>query len=295
MKRIVGTLAAFALAFSLSAQEKPYTVYLVSAARFGKQWNWDVRESIDDCLHRTMVRNFYLFEKFPDYVFNFESAQKYSWMKEYYPQEFEKVREYVKAGSWNVRGNSFAAELMPEVVKSDGISFKVCNDPTVNDFVRADGQTVTLPEHKGANKPFIFLSSIDGSRRVTFNVDGKNFDVRVPYYSDFFGQWSWKGECEGYLKDGSFGCIANHKHSERKGNDSYKFAYLYKVCLDIPEDARTLTLPKDAGIAVFAATLADDPNHDTIDVSPMRIIPAQTVPIEYTTRPVPFFRERSLW
>lgn len=385
MKRIVGTLAAFALAFSLSAQEKPYTVYLVSAARFDKQWNWDVRESIDDCLHRTMVRNFYLFEKFPDYVFNFESAQKYSWMKEYYPQEFEKVREYVKAGSWNVcgstcenriykvtlsengdiasiidkrygkqmvdpdrpyrlmvltdhtsndypaweiyktavdgpsslvdgnvrisvaftadefnragnfdrRGNSFAAELMPEVVKSDGISFKVCNDPTINDFVRADGQTVTLPEHKGTNK--LFLSSIDGSRRATFNVDGKNFDVRVPYYSDFFGQWSWKGECEGYLKDGSFGCIANHKHSERKGNDSYNFAYLYKVCLDIPEDARTLTLPKDVGIAVFAATLADDPNHDTIDVSPMRIIPAQTVPVEYTTRPVPFFRERSLW
>lgn len=160
MKRIVGTQAAFALAFSLSAQEKPCTVYLVGTARFDNQWNWD---------------------------------------------------------------------------------------------------------------------------------------VRVPYYSDSFGQWSWKGECEGYLKDGSFGCIANHKHSERKGNDSYNFAYLYKVCLDIPEDARTLTLPKDAGIAVFAATLADDPNHDTIDVSPMRIIPAQTVPVEYTTRPVPFFRERSLW
>lgn len=64
MKRIVGTLAAFALAFSLSAQEKPYTVYLVSAARFDKQWNWDVRESIDDCLHRTMVRNFYLLKSF---------------------------------------------------------------------------------------------------------------------------------------------------------------------------------------------------------------------------------------
>ena len=203
--------------------------------------------------------------------------------------------EFNRAGNFDRTGNSLAAELMPEVVKSDGISFNVCNDPTINDFVRADGQTVTLPEHKGATKLFLLLTSIDGNRRATFKVDGKDYDVKVPYYSDFFGQWSWKGESEGYLKEGSFGYIANHKHSERKGNDSYNFAYLYKVCLDIPEDARTLELPKDAGIAVFAATLANDPNHDTVAASPMRIIPAQTVPVEYTTRPVPFFRERSLW
>ena len=35
--------------------EKPYKAYLVSTAHFDNQWNWDVRESIDDYLHRTMV------------------------------------------------------------------------------------------------------------------------------------------------------------------------------------------------------------------------------------------------
>ena len=46
--------------------DKPYKAYLVSTAHFDNQWNWDVRESIDDYLHRTMVQNFWLFERFPD-------------------------------------------------------------------------------------------------------------------------------------------------------------------------------------------------------------------------------------
>lgn len=83
--------------------------YLVATAHFDTQWNWDVQESIGDHLHRTMVQNFWLFEHYPEYVFNFESAQKYSWMKEYYPQEYAKVVEYVKAGRWNVCGSAWEA------------------------------------------------------------------------------------------------------------------------------------------------------------------------------------------
>lgn len=72
-----------------------------------------------------------------------------------------------------------------------------------------------------------------------------------------------------------------HKHSAGKGNDSYSFSYLYKICIDIKKGARTLVLPKDAGVAVIAVTLTDSP--------------AQTKTIEYTTRTVPFFNERSQW
>lgn len=54
-------------------------------------------------------------------------------------------------------------------------------------------------------------------------------------------------------------------------------------------------LPKDAGVAVFAVTLTDSPAHDVKAVTEMRVIPAQTKTIEYTTRTVPFFNERSQW
>ncbi len=200
-----------------------------------------------------------------------------------------------RAGNFDGRGNSLAAELMPEIVVSDGIEFNINNDPAVKDFVRADGQTVNLPENHGADKLYLLVTSVNGDRKATFKVDGKEYEVNVPYYTDFFGQWGWEGESDGYLKDGSFGYIANHKHSERKGNDSYSLAYLYKVCLPIGPETKTLELPEDAGIALFAVTLTDNENQNAKPLTEMRIIPKQTKEIVYTAEPMKFFNERSAW
>ena len=110
MKKILCCiLSLFCSVQILYSQQKEYKAYLVATAHFDTQWNWDVRESIDDYLHRTMVQNFWLFERFPNYIFNFESAQKYAWMKEYYPHEYELVKKYIKAGRWNVVGSAWEA------------------------------------------------------------------------------------------------------------------------------------------------------------------------------------------
>ena len=79
------------------------------------------------------------------------------------------------------------------------------------------------------DKLYILVTSTHGDRKAAFSVDGKRHEFEIPYYTDFFGQWGWEGESEGYLKDASFGFIANHKHSAGKGNDSYSFSYLYKI------------------------------------------------------------------
>ena len=76
----------------------PPTVYMVANAHFDTQWRWDVRQSIGEFIPNTLYQNFYLFETYPDYVFNFEGAVKYSWMKEYYPEQFKRVKKYVAAG-----------------------------------------------------------------------------------------------------------------------------------------------------------------------------------------------------
>ena len=57
------------------AQEHP-KVYMVSNAHFDSQWNWDVQKSIEDFIPKTIERNLFLLERFPDYIFNFEGAVK---------------------------------------------------------------------------------------------------------------------------------------------------------------------------------------------------------------------------
>ena len=53
-----------------------------------------------------MTENFYLFEKYPDYVFNFTGSRRYRMMKEYYPSDYEKVKKYIKQGRWKISGSS---------------------------------------------------------------------------------------------------------------------------------------------------------------------------------------------
>ena len=89
--------------------EKQKTLYLVSNAHFDTQWNWTVQTSINNFVYNTLKENIYLLEKYPDYVFNFEGAIKYMWMKEYYPYEYEKVKQFIAQGRWNVAGGSIDA------------------------------------------------------------------------------------------------------------------------------------------------------------------------------------------
>ncbi|MBE6543701.1 MAG: hypothetical protein E7675_04815 [Ruminococcaceae bacterium] len=75
-------------------------LYAVSNAHLDTQWNWTIKDTIRDCVKNTMEYNFKLFEKYPSYKFNFEGAFRYKLMKEYYPELYEKVKEYVAAGRW---------------------------------------------------------------------------------------------------------------------------------------------------------------------------------------------------
>ncbi|MDR1783442.1 MAG: alpha-mannosidase [Dysgonamonadaceae bacterium] len=203
--------------------------------------------------------------------------------------------EFNHAGNFDRQGNSLSAELMPTTVVSDGIAFKVNNDPSIFDYVRANGDTILLPEGHGANKLYLLVTSTRGDRQTVFSVDGKEYTIKIPYYSGFFGQWGWVGENEGYYKEGSFAYIANHKHSARKGNDSYNFACLYKICLNIDKNAKALYLPQDSGVALFAVTLTNNENHDVKTAAEMRALPAITQPIEWITQAERPVRERSAW
>ncbi len=85
---------------------KQPTLYVVGYAHLDTQWRWDYVTTIREYIPKTIRDNFTLFEKYPNYVFNFSGANRYRMMKEYYPADYEKVKKYVAAGRWFPSGSS---------------------------------------------------------------------------------------------------------------------------------------------------------------------------------------------
>ena len=90
----------------LAASPQTNTLYLVGYAHLDTQWRWSYPQVIREFIPNTMHNNFRLFDKYPDYVFNFSGSRRYEFMKEYYPDDYVKVKQYVKAGKWFPCGSS---------------------------------------------------------------------------------------------------------------------------------------------------------------------------------------------
>ena len=90
-------------------QEKQQKAYMVADAHLDTQWNWDIQTTIKEYVWNTLSRNLFLLKKYPDYIFNFEGGVKYAWMKEYYPAEYEQLKEFIRAGRWHISGSSWDA------------------------------------------------------------------------------------------------------------------------------------------------------------------------------------------
>lgn len=98
------------------SDEQP-AAYLVANAHLDTQWNWDIQTTIRDYVWNTINQNLVLLATYPNYVFNFEGAVKYAWMKEYYPREYELLNKYVSEGRWHLAGSSWDATdaIVPSV------------------------------------------------------------------------------------------------------------------------------------------------------------------------------------
>ena len=85
---------------------KQPTLYVVGYAHLDTEWRWEYPQVINEYIRKTMEDNFTLFEKYPHYVFNFSGANRYRFMKEYFPADFAKVKQYVASGRWFPAGSS---------------------------------------------------------------------------------------------------------------------------------------------------------------------------------------------
>ncbi|HEV2859978.1 MAG TPA: glycoside hydrolase family 38 C-terminal domain-containing protein [Pyrinomonadaceae bacterium] len=110
-RRFLSLLSVCALALSTLGQAAPDltkepTLYVVGYAHLDTQWRWEYPQVINEFLPRTMRDNFKLFEKYPSYTFNFSGSNRYRMMKEYWPDDYARVKRYVAAGRWFPAGSS---------------------------------------------------------------------------------------------------------------------------------------------------------------------------------------------
>ncbi len=81
-------------------------LYTVGYAHLDTEWRWDYPETINLYIKATLEDNFRYFEKYKGYVFTFSGARRYKMMKEYYPDQYEKLKKYIGQGRWYVGGSS---------------------------------------------------------------------------------------------------------------------------------------------------------------------------------------------
>ncbi len=84
-------------------KNKP-AIYTIATAHLDTSWLWTFEQTVDEYLPDTLKRNFSFLEKYPLYKFNFEGSYRYELIKEYYPEEYKKLKKYISEGRWNPCG-----------------------------------------------------------------------------------------------------------------------------------------------------------------------------------------------
>jgi alpha-mannosidase len=112
-KRFLSGLLACSVLTAVAVAQTPApdltkepTLYVVGYAHLDTQWRWEYPQVINEFLPSTMRDNFALFEKYPNYVFNFSGANRYRMMKEYWPRDYARLKSYVAAGRWFPSGSA---------------------------------------------------------------------------------------------------------------------------------------------------------------------------------------------
>jgi alpha-mannosidase len=89
--------AALAGVLASPAAATAHSIFAVGHAHIDSAWLWPVRETIRKCA-RTFSNVLDLMDQDADFVFACSSAQQFAWMKQFYPELFERIRVRVAEG-----------------------------------------------------------------------------------------------------------------------------------------------------------------------------------------------------
>jgi alpha-mannosidase len=138
---LLPVLAAYPLLPSLEGQtmkapdiSRDPTLFVVPYAHLDTQWRWEMPQTISEYLLKTMRVNFDYIDKYSHYVFNWTGSNRYRLMKEYFPDDYARLTQYVAAGRWFPAGSS-VEEGDVNLPSAEGIFRQILYG---NDYYRKD-------------------------------------------------------------------------------------------------------------------------------------------------------------
>jgi len=181
------------------------------------------------------------------------------------------------------KGDALPAEMLPEQIGFNGVVFHLAPAKTGSlNAVVAKGQKIELPAGH-YNRVYVLAAAANGDQKAAFEAGGKKTELNVQDWGGFIGQWDdrqWSADGAndnygemvalkpGFIKRADLVWYASHHHDAAGKNVAYSYSYLFGYGIDLPEGAKTLTLPKNANIRVLAISVADE-NPETKPAQPL--------------------------
>jgi alpha-mannosidase len=165
-------------------------------------------------------------------------------------------------GGMDGAGNALPAEMLPKQVTYKGVSFDLNGRANA---VSCHGQTLHLPP--GNCSALYLLAAAVGDQRAVFRLGGRGQALVVQDWLGRIGQWDsrlWHrdaprarsliGLAPGFIKEAPVAWFASHHHGADGANVPYGFCYMFAYELKVPVGARTLTLPDNPKVLIFAVS-----------------------------------------
>ena len=188
-------------------------------------------------------------------------------------------------------GNTLPAEMMPTELTFNDVNFQLgpAQARSLNAVI-AKGQTIDLPTGH-YDRAYVIAAAADGDQKATFETGNKKVDLNIQDWGGFIGQWDdrqWSstdtshddygemlGLKPGYIKRADLAWYCDHYHNAQGENVPYRYSYLFAYTIDLTSGAKTLTLPDNDKIRIFAISVADE-NSAVTPVQPLYdVLPAQ--------------------
>ena len=177
-------------------------------------------------------------------------------------------------GDFDGRGRALPAELFPRELAVEGIRFVLGpSGKGEKNALICRGQSLPL-DAPGCNRLYVLACAAGADVEAEFAVDGKPVKLAVQDAAGLVGQWDSRvadGKViediakltPAFIKRTPVAWVATHLVAKNGKNEPYVFGYLFKHRLDLPPGAKSLTLPKNGNVRIFAITAAHNENDDT--------------------------------
>jgi alpha-mannosidase len=194
--------------------------------------------------------------------------------------------ENLSDGAFDEKGKTYPGEGLPARIVSEGIPFTLGSTADgQKNALACDGQTIWIAD--GFAKLYLLASALNGDQTGEFEINGKPVSLKVQDWGGYIGQWDnrlWRGVIPaltynwnnkfagllpGYIKRDTVAWFSSYRHDPDVGNEYYRFCYLFKYALDLPAGVKTVVLPKNPKIRIFAMTAGSDVHDDVTAGEPL--------------------------